>query len=153
MPIGPAPIPNGQTEQIETPVSGRTTAIAVHPTNPNIVFAGTAQGGLYRSLDGGNTWRAIFDAAESLAIGAVAIASSDPTIVYVGTGEPQLSADSFFGVGLYRINNALTSADLTGPINPPVTTGIPGTTAFTGRSISKILVHPTDAGTIFVGTA
>jgi hypothetical protein len=153
MPIGPAPIPNGQTEQIETPVSGRTTAIAVHPTNPNIVFAGTAQGGLYRSLDGGNTWRAIFDAAESLAIGAVAIAPSDPTIVYVGTGEPQLSADSFFGVGLYRINNALTSADLTGPINPPVTTGIPGTTAFTGRAISKILVHPTDAGTIFVGTA
>lgn len=153
MPIGPAPIPNGQTEQIETPVSGRTTAIAIHPTNPDVAYVGTAQGGLYRTVDGGNTWRAIFDAADSLAIGAVAIAPSDPSIVYVGTGEPQLSADSFFGVGLYRINNAQTTADLTGPINPPVTTGIPGTTAFTGRAISKILVHPTDPATIFVGTA
>lgn len=153
MPIGPAPIPNGQTEQLETPVSGRTTAIAIHPTNPDIAYVGTAQGGLYRTVDGGTTWRAIFDSAESLAIGALAIAPSDPSIVYVGTGEPQLSADSFFGVGLYRINNAQTTADLTGPINPPVTTGIAGTTAFTGRAISKILVHPTDAATIFVGTA
>lgn len=153
IPIGPAPIPNGQTEQLETPVSGRTTAIAVHPTNPDVAYVGTAQGGLYRTVDGGTTWRAIFDSAQSLAIGAVAIAPSDPSIVYVGTGEPQLSADSFFGVGLYRINNAQTTADLTGPINPPVATLIPGTTAFTGRAISKILVHPTDPATIFVGTA
>ena len=42
---------------------------------------------------------------------------------------------------------------LTGPINPPVTTGIAGTTAFTGVAISKIIVHPTDPGTIFVSTA
>src|SRR4029078_12180481 len=70
------------------------------------------------------------------------------------TGEANLGADSFFGVGLYRINDALgASPVLTGPINPPVTTNIPGTTAFTGRAISKILVHPTNPDIIFVSTA
>ena len=55
IPLGPAPIPNGQTVGISTPVSGRTISIAVHPTNPNIVYVGAAQGGLYRSTDGGRT--------------------------------------------------------------------------------------------------
>jgi len=108
---------------------------------------------VYRSLDGGTTWTAIFDGAQSLAIGALAIAPSNPSIVYVGTGEPNLSADTFFGVGLYRIDNAETTADLTGPINPAVTTGIAGTKAFTGRAISKILVHPTNPDIVFVATS
>lgn len=55
--IGPNPIPNGQVQSgSQLAVSGRTIAIAVHPTDPNIVYAGTAQGGLYRTIDGGATW-------------------------------------------------------------------------------------------------
>ena len=151
--LGPNPIPNGQTEGTTTAVSGRTTAIAVHPTNPNLVYVGTAQGGLYRTTDGGTTWTPIMDTAQSLAIGAVAFAPSDPSIVYVGTGEANLSADSFFGVGVYRINDAVGATPvLTGPINPPVTTGIAGTTSFTGVAISRIVVHPTNAAIIFVST-
>ena len=152
--LGPAPIPNGQTEVTSTPVAGRTISIAIHPTNPNIAFVGTAQGGLYRTMDGGTTWTPMTETALSLAIGAVTFAPSDPSIVYIGTGEANLSADSFFGVGVYRLNDALgVSPELSGPINPPVTTGIPGTTAFSGVAISKIVVHPTDAATIFVSTA
>ena len=113
-PIGPAPIPR----RAPFPVSGRTISIAVHPTNPDIVYVGTAQGGIYRSLDGGVNWTAIFDSAMSLAIGALALAPSNPEILYVGTGEPNGSADSFFGVGLYRIDNASTTANLTGPDQP-----------------------------------
>src|SRR5262249_5900408 len=113
IPIGPAPIPKGQTTGIENPGNGRGTAIAVQPTDPNIVYVGTAQGGVYRSLNGGASWTAIFDQAASLAIGALALAPSDPTILYVGTGEPNFSCDSFFGVGLYRINNADTAPVLT----------------------------------------
>ena len=152
IPIGPAPIPNGQTTGRVDPVTGRVTAIAVHPTNPDIVYVGTAQGGVYRSLNGGATWIPIFDQAFSLAIGALSLAPSNPSILYVGTGEGSFSLDSFFGVGLYRIDFADTAPVLNGPINPPVATGIPGTTCFTGRSISKILVHPTNPDTIFVAT-
>jgi hypothetical protein len=117
--IGPAPIPNGQVSTgPQLPVSGRTISVAIHPSNPDIVYVGTAQGGVYRSTNGGTTWTAIFDSALSLAIGALALAPSDPEILYVGTGEPGGSADSFFGVGLYRINNASTTANLTGPHQP-----------------------------------
>jgi subtilisin-like proprotein convertase family protein len=152
--VGPAPLPNGQTSAIAAPVSGRVSAIAVDPTDEDIVYVGAAQGGVYRSLDGGQTWTPIFDDALSLAIGAIAIAPSDPTIVYVGTGESTASGDSFAGVGLYRIENAKTTADLVGPINPLYTVGSGPTTVnmFTGRSVSEILVHPTDPATIFVAS-
>jgi len=148
--IGPAPIPNGQTTSVSTAVSGRTVAIAVHPTDPNKVYAGTAQGGLYRSLDGGSTWTPLTDSLLSLAIGAVAIDPSDPTRVWIGTGESGFSADSFFGVGLYRITNAESATPtIEGPFN--LNTG--GTDVLSKRSISRILINPTTPNTIFVGTA
>src|SRR5437870_5496186 len=131
--IGPAPIPNGQTDGVTTAVSGRVTAIAVHPTNPNTAYVGTAQGGLYRTLDGGTTWTALLDTATpgttggSLAIGAVAIAPSQPSTVFVGTGESNLSLDSFFGAGLYRITNADTTPPAPGSVSSPVPgSGRPG---------------------------
>ena len=143
-PLGPAPIPNGQTTTNSVPVSGRTTAIAIHPTNPNIVYVGTAQGGLYRTTDGGTNWTPLMDSADSLAIGSLAIAPSSPDTLYVGTGEPNFSADSFFGVGLYRIDNASTGTPtLNGPFGGP---------QLAGRAISEIIVHPTVPGTIFLGT-
>jgi photosystem II stability/assembly factor-like uncharacterized protein len=153
-PLGPAPIPNGQTTSISTPVSGRVTAIAVHPTNPNVLYVGTAQGGVYRSLDGGATWVALTDNALSLAIGALALAPSNPSILYVGTGEGNGSCDSYFGVGLYRIDNADTAPVLNGPFNPVPTTNVlvPPAQTFTGRSISQILVKSDDPATIFVST-
>ena len=152
-PIGPAPIPNGQTVTTSTAVSGRVTAIAVDPTDPNIVYVGVAQGGVYRTMNGGTNWTPIFDAAQSLAIGAIAIAPSRPTTLYVGTGEGNGSGDSFGGVGMYRIDNARTTADLVGPINPPGAEPlfIP-TTPFTGRGIAKIVVSPTDAGLVYATT-
>lgn len=147
--IGPAPIPNGQTTTIATPVSGRVTAIAVDPTDPNIVYVGGAQGGVWRSLDGGATWTPLFDGQATLAIGALALAPSDPNILYVGTGEANLSLDSFFGLGLYRIDNAKTAPAISGPFNPTPTNDVIGAKTFTGRSIGKILVDPTNPATVF----
>ncbi len=151
--LGPSPIPNGQTDPNLNPagevaVSGRVSAIAVHPTNPNIVYVGAAQGGVFRSLDGGATWTPLLDSALSLAVGAIAIAPSQPSTIYVGTGEGNFSLDSFFGVGVYRIDNADTTPVLVGPLNKN------GSNAdiFTGLAISQILVHPTDPNTIFVST-
>lgn len=154
-PLGPAPIPNGQTSGTvlnpanEVPVSGRVTAIAIDPadTTGNTVYVGTAQGGLYRTLDGGANWTPLMDAAQSLAIGAIAIDPVDHTKVFVGTGEPNNSGDSFFGVGVYVILNANTSPLLTGPFNFDGTRDI-----FTGRSITQILVDPADDNKILVST-
>lgn len=149
VPIGPAPLPNGQTTSIQTPVSGRSSAVAIHPTNPDIVYVGTAQGGLYRTLDGGQSWTPLMDNALSLAIGAVAIAPSNPSTVFVGTGESSASCLSFFGVGIYIITNA-DSANPT--VSGPFNQDNGATDIFSGRTISQILVHPTDPNTVFVGT-
>jgi len=157
--LGPRPAPNGQTSTVNQPVAGRTVAIAIHPTNPNIVYVGGAQAGVYRSTNGGQTWTPIFDGAQSLVIGALALAPSNPDILYVGTGEAgQCGSGCYAGIGIYRIDNASTTANLTGPINPlrnyndasnnPVSGNV-----FTGRTVSKILVNPTDPSIIFVATA
>ncbi len=167
-PIGPAPIPNGQV-QCPNPVqgvcnpplnptvdvSGRVTSIAVDPTNRNIAYVGTAQGGLYRTVDGGVTWTALMDTAQSLAIGAVTVDPVDRTIVYVGTGEGNQSLDSFWGVGLYRINNANGATPV---VNGPFNTRVAGTgtiaaggVAFSSTAINKIVVDPNDNNRIFVG--
>ncbi|HET9836971.1 MAG TPA: MBG domain-containing protein [Candidatus Angelobacter sp.] len=146
--LGPAPIPNGQTTTVSQAVSGRVTALAVHPTNENIVYVGTAQGGLYRSLNGGATWTALTDNALSLAIGSIAIDPLDPTTLVVGTGEGNLSADSFFGVGVYLIKNADTTPQLLGPFNKDGANN----DVFTGRAITRVLVSPTDDNIVFVAT-
>ena len=163
-PVGPAPIPQGQTEMRADPVTGRIISIAIHPTNPDIVFVGTASGGLYRTLNGtaaNPIWTPMMDTIQvqssglnalgTLAIGAIAIAPSNPDIVYIGTGE---QASGYFGSGLYRIDNATAATPtLVGPINPATDYGDNVPTTFTFRAISKILVHPTIPGTIFVSTS
>ena len=112
--IGPSPIPNGQTDpanangisQTQSPVSGRTTAIAIDPTNPNIAYAGTAQGGVYRTLNGGASWTPLLDGALALAVGSVKIVPKDRTKVLVGTGGGNFSGDSYVGAGVYLITGA-----------------------------------------------
>ncbi|MEA2491226.1 MAG: hypothetical protein QOH21_3018, partial [Acidobacteriota bacterium] len=154
--LGPNPIPNGQTFPTN-PVSGRVTAIEIDPTDANKVYVGTAQGGVFRSLNGGSTWTPIFDSAQSLAIGALALDAVNGRL-YVGTGEANGSIDSFSGVGLYRIDAVNTTATLVGPINPVRNYNDAGGTArsaavFTGRSISRILIVPNNPSILFVGTA
>lgn len=148
-PLGPDPIPNGQTTGAEVPVSGRVTAIVVSPATDQTVYVGTAQGGVYRTLDGGATWTPLFDSAQTLAIGALALDPQNPDTLFVGTGEGNLSVDSFFGVGLYIIRSASTATPVvTGPFNTDGTNDV-----FTGLSITKIIVNPADDTKILVSTA
>lgn len=155
--LGPNPIPNGQTQTTTTPVSGRVTWVEIDPVDPNKVYVGTAQGGLYRSLDGGTNWTPIMDNAQTLAIGSLTLDAANDRL-WVGTGEANGSADSFAGVGLYRIENVSTTATLVGPINPvrnylDASNNPQSVPVFNGRSISKILIVPGDPSTLLVGTA
>src|SRR5262249_13290797 len=153
IPIGPNSIANGQSlSGGNTSVTGRVTAVVVDPTNANNVYLGTAQGGVWRSLNAGTTWENIFDNADSLAIGALAVAPSDPSKLYVGTGEFNGCGDCFFGAGLYRIDGVNTTPSLVGPINPLQTVGNLSYNIFNGRGITKIVVDPTNPATIFVST-
>src|SRR5579864_1410409 len=67
--------------------AGRVTSVAGVPGDPNTFYFGTPGGGVWKTTDGGQVWRPIFDKQHVASIGAVAVAPSDPRIVFVGTGE------------------------------------------------------------------
>ena len=149
--LGPSPIPNGQTNgPTEVPVSGRVSAIAVDPHNPNLVYVGGAQGGVYRSFDGGQTWTQLFVGSKNFAVGCITIDPVDSNIVLVGTGEGNLSADSYFGVGIYVVRNAKSATPkLEGPFNLDES----GTNVFTDRSIVSIAVDPKNDNIVFAASS
>jgi photosystem II stability/assembly factor-like uncharacterized protein len=152
--LGPAPIPVGEPNS--GPDSGRVTAIVVDPTDANTAYVGAAQGGVWRTTDGGAHWTALMDNAQSLAIGALALDPNDHTTLWVGTGEPSFSLDSFFGVGLYRILSANATPTVQGPFDSRVA-GLSTTAgnghAFLGESISKIVIDPANSDRMWVGTS
>ena len=82
--------------------SGRVVALAVDPTNAAIVYAGGAQGGIWKSTTGGASWVPLTDDQCSLATGSIAIDPVTPAIIYAGTGELDFSADSYYGCGVLR---------------------------------------------------
>lgn len=83
-------------------MSGRITALACHPTNTDILYAGAASGGLWRSTNGGVKWEPIFDKMPNLSIGAIAIHPNNPDEIWVGTGEGNPRNSQNFGAGLFR---------------------------------------------------
>src|SRR5262245_40652455 len=88
-PIGPAPTVNGLTDYTE-PASGRVTALAADPSDPNIIFLAAAGGGVWKTVDAGLTWTPLTDTQSTLFMGAVAVAPSDSTTIYAGTGEANM---------------------------------------------------------------
>ncbi|TAN23871.1 MAG: hypothetical protein EPN33_03375 [Acidobacteria bacterium] len=88
---------------------GRVSSVVGIPGNPNIYYAGTAGGGVWKSSDGGNTWKAIFQHEPTSSIGAVALAPSNPNLVWVATGEPNIRNDVMVGHGLYFSSDAGTT--------------------------------------------
>src|SRR5712691_7878943 len=69
------------------PPGNRTSAVVGVPGDPNTYYVGAASGGVWKSSDGGVHWKPIFDDQPAQSIGAIAIAPSDPNVVWVGTGE------------------------------------------------------------------
>ena len=83
-------------------MSGRITAIDVVSSNPQIMYAGSASGGLWKSTSGGIDWQPVFDSVAVQSIGAIAIDQRNPDIVWVGTGEGNPRNSVTGGYGLYK---------------------------------------------------
>ncbi len=120
------------------PRTGNRIAAAVGvPGDPSTYYAGAASGGVWKSTDGGNGWEPIFDKQSAAAIGAIAVAPSDPSVIWVGTGEAWAIRDSdVMGNGVYvslDAGNIWTHAGLDD----------------TGR-IGRILIDPKNPDIVFV---
>ncbi|HEX8772775.1 MAG TPA: hypothetical protein VF735_04160 [Pyrinomonadaceae bacterium] len=85
-----------------TNIGGRLTCIVCHPTQPDRIWVGAAGGGVWFSPDAGRSWQPQWHDQDVLNVGALAIDPANPDILYCGTGEANLSADSYAGVGMYR---------------------------------------------------
>ena len=85
---------------------GRTRAVAGVPNQPNLFYIGAVNGGVWKSDDYGRTWTPIFDQEPTQSIGAIAVAPSDPNIIYVASGEGLHRPDLSVGNGIYRSTDA-----------------------------------------------
>jgi photosystem II stability/assembly factor-like uncharacterized protein len=85
---------------------GRTRAAAGVPSQPNVFYVGQVNGGVWKSDDYGRTWSPIFDHESTQSIGAIAVAASDPSVIYVASGEGLHRPDLSVGDGIYRSSDA-----------------------------------------------
>jgi photosystem II stability/assembly factor-like uncharacterized protein len=88
------------------PEGNRTAAIAGVPTDPLVYYAGAASGGIWKTIDGGLRWEPIFDGQPVSSIGALAVAPSDPNIVWAGTGEAFIRSHISVGEGMFKSTDA-----------------------------------------------
>lgn len=128
--LGPAPITsNGYT--------GRIAAVAASRTTPGKVYIGAADGGVWRSLNGGASWTPIADGLPTTAIGAIAMDPTDDNVLIVGTGEANFANHSRYGVGIFRTaDGGLTWQHV-------------GASEFAGRCFSKIVVAPSSPEVVY----
>jgi photosystem II stability/assembly factor-like uncharacterized protein len=117
-------------------MSGRITAIDVVVNNREIIYAGSASGGVWKSASGGVAWEPIFDKENVLAIGSIAIQQDNPSVVWVGTGEGNPRNSLNGGYGIYRTNDAGKTWKLMGLEKT--------------RHIHRIVIDPKNPNTVYV---
>jgi photosystem II stability/assembly factor-like uncharacterized protein len=115
---------------------GRVEAVAGIPGNPYVYYFGAVAGGLWKTVDGGVNWTPIFDKESNPSIGAIAIAPSDPNVIYVGTGEPCFRGDITYGNGMYKSVDAGKTWTHIGLED--------------SRHIGRILIDPQNADIVYV---
>jgi len=126
-------------------VAGRINAITPHPDNDNIVFVGSAAGGVWKTINGGSSWTPVFDQVGTLPIGAIAIEDAAPQNIWVGTGDKNGGGCAgYFGQGVYL------SSD--GGANWAPANGT-GATAMTLSIVNAVALHPTDPNVVLAGGA
>ena len=116
---------------------GRVTDIEALPSRPSTIFVGSASGGVFKSVNHGTTWDAVFDREATLSIGDIAVSRSHPDHVWVGTGEVNNRNSSPWGEGVYRSTDGGATWQMMGLEET--------------RHIGKVLIHPTNPNVVWVG--
>ena len=116
--------------------SGRCTEVAGITDNSNIMYAGFATGGLWKTEDGGRKWISLFDKQATQSIGSFALAPSNNDIIYAGTGEANIFRASLPGIGMYKSENGGKSFEHIGLEN-------------TG-TIARVVIHPKNPDIVYV---
>ncbi len=117
-------------------LGGRCTDVAVPFGSRTVFYAGAATGGVFKTVNAGTTWEPIFDDMPTLSIGDIAVAESDPNIVWVGTGEANIFRASEPGIGIYKSTDAgKTWKNM----------GLEGT-----YTIARIVIHPKNPDIVYV---
>jgi len=115
---------------------GRCNGVTGVPGQPETFYFGSVGGGVWKTEDAGRTWNPVFDHEPVASIGAIAIAPSDPNIVYVGTGEADMRSQISFGNGMYKSTDAGKTWTHIGLDNT--------------RQIGRVLVDPHNPSIVFV---
>jgi photosystem II stability/assembly factor-like uncharacterized protein len=115
---------------------GRALAVTGVSSQPNTYYFGAVSGGVWKSTDGGNSWDAISDKQVISSIGAIAVADSDPNVVYVGSGEACIRGNISYGDGVYKSTDAGKTWSNVGLKD--------------SRHIAKLIVHPTNPDVVLV---
>ena len=115
---------------------GRTKAAAGIPDQPHTFYVGVVNGGVWKTTDAGRTWMPIFDDQPTGSVGAIAIAPSDPNVIYVGSGEGLQRPDLSTGDGIYKSTDGGRSWTHFGLRD--------------GQQIPQIVVHPKDPNRLWV---
>ena len=116
--------------------AGRTRALAGVPSQPGTFYFGAVNGGVWKTTDAGHTWNSVWDQQPSGSIGSVAVADSDPNVVYVGSGEGLQRPDLSTGDGVYRSGDGGKTWTHLGLRD--------------GQQIGQIAIDPKDANRVFV---
>jgi len=117
-------------------MGGRMTDIEGIPGNPKIVYGAFASSGLWKTNNGGITWKPLFDKQEVLSIGDIALEPSNPDVIWVGTGEDNPRNTASFGIGVYKSTDSG---------NTWIHLGLEET-----ERISRIIVHPANPDIVYV---
>ncbi len=119
-------------------LGGKVDAIAVDPTDENIIYIGFGVGGLFKTTDGGTTWNSLFDDNIFTAVFTITIDPVDHNVIYIGTGDISESGAFFVGNGLFKSTDGGNSWAHIGLEK--------------NGTVTKILVSPTDPNTIYAST-